>query len=67
MAVKLSDKFNFSPPTAMIASTVASTILSKPTMLEIGFGLVVQSRDVIKHLHDYGVCSLYQETRHFKV
>ena len=36
-------------------------------MLQIDLGLVARSRDVIKHLHAYGVCSTYQETHHFKV
>ena len=63
----ISEKINFSLPTAMIGSIVASTILSKPTMLQIGLGLVARSRDVIKHLHDYGVCFTYQETCRFEV
>ena len=63
----ISNKFNFSLPTAMIGSTVASTIPSKPTMLQIGLGLAARNRDVIKYLHYYGVCSTYQETCCFKV
>ena len=45
----------------------ASTILSKPTMLQIGLGLIARGRDVIEHLHDYVICSTYQETRRFKL
>ena len=63
----ISDRLNFSLPTAIIGSIIASTILFKPTMLQIGLGLVARSRDVIEHLHDYGVCSTYQEARRFKV
>lgn len=43
MAVKrcensISDKSDSSPTTAMVSSIVASTILSKPTILQIDFG-----------------------------
>ena len=63
----VSNKFSFSLPTEMIGRFVASTILPKPTMFEVGLGLVARIRDVIEHLHEYGVCSTYQETRRFKV
>ena len=63
----ISAKFNFSVPNAMIGSTIARTILSKPTMLQTGLSLVARSRGVIWYLHDYGVCSTYQETHRFKV
>ena len=57
----ISNKFNFSLPTAMIGSIVASTILSKPTMLQIDLRLVARRMDIIKYLYDYGVCSTYQD------
>ena len=62
----ISDKFIFSLPTVIIGSIVDSTILYIPTMLQIGLGLVPPSRDAIENLHDYGLCSTYQETRRFK-
>ena len=37
----------------MIGSIVDITILSKSTMLQMGLGLLAQSKDVIEHLHDY--------------
>ena len=51
----------------MIGSIVASTILSKPTMLQIDLRLEARRMDIIKYLYDYGVCSTYQETLLFKV
>ena len=63
----ISDKCNFSFPTPMIGSMVASSILSKPTMIQIGLGLVARDRDVIEHLHDYGVRYTHQETHRFKL
>ena len=36
-------------------------------MLQIDLGLVPRSRDAIKHLPAYAVCSNYQETHRFKV
>ena len=46
----------------IISFLSASTLLSKPTMLQIGLGLVELRRDVIEHLDDFSLCSTYQET-----
>ena len=39
---------------------------SKSIVLQIGLGLVARTRDIIEHLHYYGVSSKYQETRLLK-
>ena len=44
----------------------SSTCLSKTTMLQIGLRLVARSKDVIKNFHDYGECSMFEETRRLK-
>ncbi|XP_066930028.1 uncharacterized protein [Clytia hemisphaerica] len=64
---EISDKLKHSLPAAMIESIVSSTILGKPTMLQVGLSLVAKSREAIDHFRCYGVCSTYQETRRFKV
>ena len=39
----------------IISFLSASTLLSKPTMLQIGLGSVELSRDVIERLHDFSL------------
>ena len=48
---EISDKLKHSLPAAMIGSIVSSTILGKPTMLQVGLSLVAKSREVIDHFH----------------
>ena len=49
----------------IISFLSASTLLSKPTMLQIGLGSVELSRDVIEHLHDFSlhIKKLVQQSR----
>ena len=54
-------------PAAMIGSIITSIITMKPTMLQVGLGLVANHKPIIEHIHEYRVTSTYHEVRRFKM
>ena len=54
-------------PAAMIGSIITSIITMKPTMLQVGLGLVAHHKPIIEHLHEYRVTSRYHEVRRFNI
>ena len=46
---------------------ITSIITAKPTMLQVGLGLLAHPKPIIKHLHEYRAASTYHEIRRFKI
>ena len=53
--------------TVLISNIMTGVVASKFSMLQVLLGLLVQKKQLIDHLHEYGVTASYDEFRRFKI
>ena len=51
----------------LISNIVTGVVTSKVSMLQVSLGLLVQKKQLIDRLHEYGVTASYNEIRRFKI
>ena len=57
----ISPNLEKSLPAAMIGTISTSTITTKPTMFQVGLGLLAYYTPIIEHLHEYRMACTYHE------
>ena len=60
----ISSEFTKSKVAVLISNIITGAVTS---MLQVSLGLLVQKKQVIDHLHEYGVTASYDEIRRFKI
>ena len=63
----ISSSLTSSLKSLLIGSIITSSVVKRPTTLQVNLGLLVREKQLIQHLYEYGVTSSYKETQLFKL